>query len=271
MKISVLLPTRGRTDTLLRSIESLLLKANDPANVEILLAMDRDDLKSIQYVHEHIVDRWPNNIHIYQMEPLGYKKLSIYYNTLAGLAWGYWLLVWNDDALMDTTGWDDIVEQYRFHPMPVLRMPCSNFEHPFALFPIVKKEWFNICGTFSYYAHVDRFVFNVAENLGNNVLINIPATVTHDRADLTGNNRDETFDKSYKGHDRNDQNDPTSDEYCVALQVVLQMVNRFRKYLNENHNHNLPLIDQTQPLKVVRHIANSHNHEAANGTQPANQ
>ena len=270
MKISVLLPTRGRTDTLLRSIESLLVKATDPSQIEILLAMDRDDTASLQYVHEVIADRWPDNIHIYQMDPLGYSKLNVYYNTLAGLAWGYWLMVWNDDALMDTQGWDDIVDSHRIHPMPLLRMPCSNFEHPFALFPIIKKEWFTVCGTFSYYAHVDRFVYNISQNLGNNVLVDIAATVTHDRADITGNNRDATFDHSFRSHDRNDDQDPFSDEYSVALQVVLQMVNRLRKHLNDNHGHHMTLIDLIKPMKIVKKIARSHNLEE-HEQQPENQ
>jgi glycosyltransferase involved in cell wall biosynthesis len=270
MRISVLLPTRGRTDTLLRSIDSLLTKASQPDQIEILLALDRDDTASLQYVHEVIADRWPNNIHVYQMDPLGYSKLNIYYNTLAGLAWGYWLMVWNDDALMDTAGWDDLVDQHRNHPMPLLRIPCANFEHPFALFPIIKKEWFNVCGTFSYYAHVDRFVYNMSQNLGDNVLTDIAATVTHDRADITGNNRDATFDTSFRGHDRYNPEDPFSDEYYVSFQVVMHMVNRLRKHLNDHYGHQIPLSDLTKPLKIVRKSARSHNLEP-HEQQPANQ
>ena len=259
MRISVLLPTRGRTQTLLTSIQSLLSTASHPEQIEILLAMDRDDAASIQYVHENIADRWPNNIHIYQMEPMGYSRLNIYYNTLAGLAWGHWLMIWNDDAIMNTTGWDDLVEQQVNHPMPLLRIPCANFEHPFALFPIVKKEWFNVCRTLSYYAHVDRFIYNVANNLGKNVIVDLPATITHDRADITGNNQDETFANSFRGHDTNDSSNPHSDEYPVAFKVVIQMVNRLRKYLNETHNHKLPLIDTEKQMQINHIHAKSHN------------
>ena len=68
---------------------SLLDRATEPDQIEILLAMDRDDQDTIRYVNEVIMNRWPNNIHIYLMEPLGYANLNMYYNTLAGLAWGY--------------------------------------------------------------------------------------------------------------------------------------------------------------------------------------
>lgn len=264
MRVSVLLPTRGRTETLLRSVQNLLSRAIEPEAVEILLGMDHDDTESVAYARDHIQSLYPDNVHIYQMQPLGYEKLSVYYNTLAGLAWGHWLMVWNDDALIDTDGWDLVLDRYVEHPMPLLRMPCSNFEHPFALFPIIKKEWFNVCGFFSYYAHVDRFVYNVAQNISGGIIVDIPVTVTHDRADITGNNRDETFETSYKSHDRGNPADPDSDEYPVAFQVVMHMVNRLRQHINQNYGYQIPLTDLTKPMKLHHTIANSHNHEAAN-------
>ena len=259
MRISVLLPTRGRTEALMNSIASLLDRASDPDQIEILLAMDRDDQATIQYANEVIMNRWPNNIHIYLMEPLGYANLNMYYNTLAGLAWGYWLLVWNDDTLMTADGWDLIVDGYRSHPMPLLRMPCKDFEHPFALFPIIKKEWYQVCGILSYYRHVDRFLYNISRNICGGILTDIPITVIHDRADITGNNRDQTFQSSYDGHDRPDPADPFSDEYePVPMQVVMHMVNRLRKHINKHYGYDIPLIDLTQPLVLRREIANSH-------------
>jgi hypothetical protein len=195
------------------------------------------------------------------MQPLGYQKLNVYYNTLAGLAWGQWLMVWNDDALIDTAGWDLVLDRYLDHPMPLLRMPCSNFEHPFALFPIIRKEWFNVCGFFSYYTHIDRFLYNVAQNIAGNIIVDIPVTVTHDRADLTGNNRDQTFENSYKSHDHGNPQDPNSDEYVVALQVVMHMVNRLSVHINTKYGYQIPLIDQTKPMEIRKTMANSHNHK----------
>ena len=195
--ISVLLPTRGRTTTLLHSIESLLTTATHPDQIEILLAMDRDDTASIQYATEVIVSRWPNNIHIYQMNPLGYGQLHVYYNTLSSLAQGYWFMVWNDDTVMQTTGWDKVLDQYENHPMPLLRSNVVNMQHPFALFPIIKRTWCETLSTLSHLSHIDRFIYNVMQNITpahkDKWIINIPVDVLHDRADLTGNNLDQTY------------------------------------------------------------------------------
>jgi hypothetical protein len=37
----------------------------------------------------------------------GYDSLHEYYNELASKATGDWLMLWNDDAVMETEGWDE--------------------------------------------------------------------------------------------------------------------------------------------------------------------
>ena len=44
--ISILLPTRGRKQACIKSITSLLSKANKPENIEILIGIDNDDQES---------------------------------------------------------------------------------------------------------------------------------------------------------------------------------------------------------------------------------
>jgi hypothetical protein len=259
MKISVLLPTRGRTQTLLNSIKSLLDRADNPNEIEVLLAMDRDDVESMSFARQHLLPLH-DKIYIYEFDRLGYKKINMYVNSLAGFARGYWLLMWGDDALMNTSGWDTVVDQHREHPMPFLRMPSENFDHPFALFPIIKKIWFEVAGTISYQIHYDRFLYNVARNICEDILINIPVTVIHDRADLTGNNRDETFENAMKSYVETEGNpaDPYNDDYPTNLQVTFHTVNKLKKYINETFGYEIPLIDVTKEIKVVSHTAQSH-------------
>ena len=47
--ISILLPTRERTQLVEKSIKSLLDLATDPSNIEILIAYDDDDQLSREY------------------------------------------------------------------------------------------------------------------------------------------------------------------------------------------------------------------------------
>ena len=42
-KISILLPTRKRTQALVRSLNSLLASADDTSRIEVLIAYDEDD------------------------------------------------------------------------------------------------------------------------------------------------------------------------------------------------------------------------------------
>ena len=260
--ISVLLPTRGRTTTLLHSIESLLTTATHPDQIEILLAMDRDDTASIQYATEVIVSRWPNNIHIYQMNPLGYGQLHVYYNTLSSLAQGYWFMVWNDDTVMQTTGWDKVLDQYQSYPMPLLRSNVVNMQHPFALFPIIKRTWCETLSTLSHLSHIDRFIYNVMQNITpahkDKWIINIPVDVLHDRADLTGNNQDETFRNSVSNYNENQTNNPFSDDYHCQHIIIMHNVNKIRMYLYQQFQIEIPQCDLTQPLTVYKSFATSH-------------
>ena len=54
-KLSVLIPTRGRTDMLDRSLSSLLEHADDPSTIEFLFAFDDDDSASQEYFLERTV------------------------------------------------------------------------------------------------------------------------------------------------------------------------------------------------------------------------
>ena len=260
MKISVLLPTRGRTTALQVSINSLLDLADQPDQIEVLLAMDRDDESTVQWVREHILPHRPT-VQLHLFRRMGYQKIHIYVNTLAGIAQGDWLMAFNDDAQMETSGWDSLVYKHDDHPMPLLRIPCSNFQHPFALFPIVKRQWLEVNGHLSYQVHYDRFMYNVAQNMCEGIVIDLPATIFNDRADLTGNNRDATFAHSSSSYTEGNPADPCNDDYHVCFVAVMHTVNKFYKYLNDHHNYQFELRDLSKPLQIVtKSTGVSHNH-----------
>ena len=109
MKISVLLPTRGRTEVLKTSIMTLLDTVKDPKQIEIILGMDEDDQEVIEYVKSElgpILQEKGVETKANIFKPLGYENLHQYVNTLAGNASGDWLFFWNDDCLMETKDWD---------------------------------------------------------------------------------------------------------------------------------------------------------------------
>ena len=115
-------------------------------------------------------------------------------------------MFWNDDSLMLTENWDaEIIKETGFFGL--LRMPCTTMNHPFALMPIVPREWIDYFGKVSPVNHSDWWIYNVTVPL--NRMKNIPVEFYHDRADVTGGNDDETFrEQSYAA----DGKDPTNPE-----------------------------------------------------------
>jgi glycosyltransferase involved in cell wall biosynthesis len=208
-KISILLPTRKRTKTLVNSINSLLANAADTSRIEILIAYDDDDEES----KEFFANTWADYISqcsattkVFETERFGYLRLYKYVNFLAEKASGDWIMFWNDDALMLTENWDDAIVQETGW-FGLLRMPCVNMDHPFALFPIVPRSWIDFFGRVSPVNHSDWWIYNVT--VPNACAKNIPVQVYHDRADVTGGNNDETFaEQSYAADGR----DPTNPE-----------------------------------------------------------
>ena len=63
--------------------------------------------------------------------------------------------------------------------------------HPYSIFPIVPKAWLDILGHLSPHQISDAWISQNAYCL--NILQRIDVHVKHDRADLTGNNLDQTY------------------------------------------------------------------------------
>jgi len=206
--ISVLLPTRGRREVLKSSLESLISKAKDPEKLELLLGIDEDDEGSREYIEkeiapmlrEHKVECRAN-----VFKPLGYENLHVYVNTLAGSASGDWLFFWNDDGVMVTDGWDEVIRSYTGQ-FKLLAPHDNHNGHPYAIFPIVPRDWFMLIDHLSQNAQNDAWLSHIAYML--DIFERIDVEFIHDRADITGNNNDPTFqNRKYMEGNPNDPKD----------------------------------------------------------------
>ena len=192
--ISIILPTRGRTGGALQdSIKSLCENADDPSRLEIMLGIDDDDQESIDWVNNKATDfvsPFGCDCKAKVFKPLGYEQLNVYVNLLCHASSGAWLFLWNDDALMQTKGWDTVVRSYdgQFKCLA----PQDNHDHPFAIFPLIPADWFVLCDAWSINAQNDTWVSVIARM--NGIFERIDIDILHDRADLTGGNDDETFE-----------------------------------------------------------------------------
>lgn len=232
--ISILLPTRGRTQSLKKSLDSLLDLCADPNQLELLLAFDDDDLASAHWFQENIipeVDSMGVGYTSWTFERLGYSRLNQYVNFLAGRARGKWLMFWNDDAVMETQSWDQLISE--INEFCVLRMPTHN-QHPYAIFPIVPRAWYDLFGYMSQHQLSDAWISQIAYMI--DIMRNIDIKVTHDRADLTGNNKDATFSARImlegKPWDKNDFN------HQSWRQVRLRDADKLASWL-ENQGHDM--------------------------------
>lgn len=142
MKISVLIPTRQRTDVLYRGIDSVINQAHDISNLELIFRFDEDDdyalsecMKYYQVEPTNTIDKsadfkWGNSDfkvietfskkHSISMRFIvgkrhGYVLLNRYYDEMCFMSTGEYLLIWTDDMiLLDNDrydGWDTLVNE----------------------------------------------------------------------------------------------------------------------------------------------------------------
>ena len=89
MDISILLPTRGRSDALMSSIQSLYDLAEDFSSIELLFGMDNDDVVGMENMLHNVIpwiEATKINHKIVIFERYGYNNLHKYVNGLAELA-----------------------------------------------------------------------------------------------------------------------------------------------------------------------------------------
>jgi hypothetical protein len=167
--ISVLLPTRNRPGLLTYSLHSLLDNADEPKQIEILLAVDPDAPLDPYF--------WPGTRVWTAPERYGSPRMQEYYNHLATLAQGPRLMIWNDDATVLTKGWDSIV---RAAPPGA----CLWLDHADTgpahcnMFPIWPRSWTDCLGHIAAGSpRVDTWIQEVAEIMGRQV--KVPIQIRH--------------------------------------------------------------------------------------------
>src|SRR5210317_200413 len=174
MTISILLPTRKRVSQLEKSMDSLLSNAKNPDKIQSLFGVDDDDEETIKFLKEKNY----KNQSVLKFKRLGYENLHMYNNSLCAYAQGTWVMFFNDDAIMNTKHWDEIIETEK--TFSVLRVK-EQTGHPYSIFPIFPWDWFS----------------EIAYML--DIMKDVDIEVTHDRADITGNNNDSVFqERVYK-------------------------------------------------------------------------
>lgn len=237
-KISILLATRQRPELLEASIDSLLSNADDTSNIEILLGIDNDDQETIDKVSSEefqtkMQEEYNCDAQAVLFDRLGYKNLHQYMNTLWGQASGEWLMLWNDDAVMESKGWDTEIGKHD-DDFALLKFNQVNHPHPYALFPVIPTDWCRLIGNFSLNAQNDAWLNLIAKPLG--IIKDIPVNVVHDRFDLTGNNDDEIFNsREYQEGNPDDPNDLMNENMIRTRDAIIHKIAWYCDRIGQSH------------------------------------
>jgi len=234
--ISILLPTRGRSDMLMRSLASLHDLATDFSTIELILGMDNNDAVGLEYLLHHIIP-WieTHNIahKIVIFEPMGYNNLHRYLNGLAESSKSPWLFFWNDDAIMKTQGWDTYIRA-KTGEFKLLSVITHN-EHPYSIFPIIPRAWFEILGHISKHSLNDAWVSCIAYAL--DIFERLPIYCDHERHDLTGTNNDATYQQ--RTVLEGDKNNPLDFNYPEVVQLRMQDATALAQWLQDVKNQDM--------------------------------
>jgi hypothetical protein len=191
-KIAILLPTRGRTEALDRSLIGLLEQASDLSSIQVLLGLDTDDTVGMAHFQDELQSKLDDlgvDYTAMAFRPMGYGRLNEYINELAKNSSADWMFFWNDDAVMETQGWDEKITEHtgEFKLLAV----HTHHDHPYSIFPIVPRAWLDVVGHLSLHSMTDAWLSQIAYCV--DIWERIEVDVLHDRADLTGNNKDDTY------------------------------------------------------------------------------
>jgi hypothetical protein len=176
MKVSVLVPSRERADMLWSSVTSL-----GDGDYEVLVYVDNDDPQKPAYILQA-----NKNTSILFGPRHTYRNLHEYYNQLAKLARGDWLMLWNDDAEMLSTWMTKLPEATKPEVLNLYdENPLNN------LFPLISRQMYEAMGHFSLSPHNDSWVQDIANTLG--IHTHVPGvTIKHHREDIDDSTKRDT-------------------------------------------------------------------------------
>jgi len=182
--IAVLLPTRSRTDALTSSVTSIVNLASNISRIQLIFGFDDDDtvgLNHFKTVIQPFLDQHEVTYEAQVFKSMGYAGLNRYYNHLAKSTSADWLFVWNDDAVMETQGWDSVIEQYT-GKFKLLKVHTHN-DHPYSIFPIMPRAWYDLMNHLSRHQMIDAELSQMAFLL--DIMQVIDVDVVHNQVELT--------------------------------------------------------------------------------------
>src|SRR3989344_1414551 len=158
-KLSLLVPSRERAESLKFSLNSLGLDRN---NLEVLVWVDGDDAQLDLY---RAIAKENKRIRLFIKPRIGYLQYHLMMDFLAQQAVGEWQMLWNDDAYMEHVEWYDTFIEYASLNPPLTEPVLLNIwgqGRPQHFFPVISKKYFEIVGHWSQMTICDTWIKHIA-------------------------------------------------------------------------------------------------------------
>ena len=203
--ISILTPTRQRSQRCFEFIKSIYTKTDQPQNIELLFYVDKDDPQLTHYkklekaCHKNYPDF--NNVKFIIQPPISVSKS---WNIIAAQSKGDILIMGNDDLLYRTSHWDTILKQKIQNYYHKDEIYCAWFNDGLngskhCAFPILSRKWYKTVGYFSpgvfNFGYNDTWVFDIAKKIDR--LLYIPEVlVEHMHFTIGKSDNDKTYQRN---------------------------------------------------------------------------
>lgn len=111
MNISLIMPFRERISLLKNMLDSIKDTVHDPKNLELIMAVDTDDEALNKYGKDNLIKEYKwLDIKFYEVERSEHF-INEYWNPIAKMAKGRWVMAINDDSVFKTPSWDKIINR----------------------------------------------------------------------------------------------------------------------------------------------------------------
>jgi hypothetical protein len=149
-------------------VGSIVNNTKDLNRVEIIIRFDDDDQKSLSRIDELPKDKIDMNIMIgkrYQ-----YIELHKYVNEMCKETKGEFIVWFNDDCIIETAGWDNIL--FKYTGKIVCLYPDNKGTGSGNIFPVISRKIYEALGHFSLSQQVDTWQSHICLKAGVEIKVN---------------------------------------------------------------------------------------------------
>lgn len=239
--ISLLIPSKKRINNLKETLKNISYKTNNYNNIEILIAIDNDDIES-QLNKEFIIKHFKHlNIQIHSREHSDYLNAH-YYNWLAEKASGKYLWAIGDDVQFNSKNWDLIleekIEEYlkdKSDRLAYIQVSEDNTKAKHPCFPLITRECFDL--THMYFHPqllswgADRCLYEIYSHNDIRRVLGIPKVhIEH----LSYHDGKGVMDETAKSMKERFFRDPSCHNQ-VSMYIVPQNINFIKNYIEKKY------------------------------------